>query len=55
MSDFINALTSSVTPTALWGTLSDAAPIITVMLLFAFGYFVLKRVIRGIGHGKARI
>lgn len=55
MSDFINALTTAVTPAVLWGTLADAAPIITVMLVFAFGYFVLKRVIRGIGHGKARL
>lgn len=55
MEDFITALTTAVTSNTLWATVTDAAPMITVAVLFAFGYRILKHVIGGISAGKARI
>lgn len=55
MDAFITALTTAVTSDTLWATVTDAAPMITVAVLFSFGYRILRNVIGGVSHGKARI
>lgn len=55
MQAFITALTTAVTSNTLWATVTDAAPMITVAVLFSFGYRVLRHVIAGVSKGKARI
>ena len=54
MDTFITALTSGITPAALWGALASAAALIIVAVVFSFGYHVIRRVISGIGKGKAK-
>lgn len=55
MGDFITALLGQVTASNLWGALAPAAPLVGLGVLVGFGYFVLRRAVKGIGHGKARI
>lgn len=54
MNDFITALTTALTPTAIWGMLADVAPFVTVMVLIAFGYGVVRRLVSGASKGKAK-
>jgi hypothetical protein len=55
MADFITALLTSVTLTTLWETLEPAAPLVGIGILFGFGYMVLRRTVRGISRGKAKL
>lgn len=55
MDDFITALVAAVTPTALWGSLTDMVPFLAVGVLFALGYRFVRKGIGGISKGKAKI
>lgn len=55
MTDFVTALTQTVTVNALWGALTPAAAIVAIGVIVGFGYFVIRRAIRGIGHGRGGI
>lgn len=55
MGDFVTALLNLVSIGALWGSITAAATITTAAILVSFGYHVLKKAIKGIGKGKARI
>ena len=55
MTDFITAVTSQVTVNSLWSSVSNAAPLIITMVLFAFGYRVVRRVINGTSKGKGKV
>lgn len=55
MSDFITALVAQVTAANLWGQIAPAAALIGTLILFAFGYTVLRKVVKGAGRGKAKI
>lgn len=55
MEDFVTGLTTSVTPSALWANLEPVAALIGILVVFAFGYHVLRRVVRGAGSGKPKI
>ena len=55
MGDFITTLTSSLTSAALWNELNGGAAFIGGMVIFAFGYYVIRKIIGGVSRGKARI
>lgn len=55
MDDFITTLTSVLTPDALWNALVGAAALIGTMVLFAFGYRVVRRLVQGVSKGKAKM
>lgn len=55
MTGFVSAVGAGVTQDALWGTLTAFVPLLITMVLFAFGYKVVKKVIRGTSRGKASI
>lgn len=54
MVDFVTALTGQVSAANLWAQITPAAVFIGAMVLFAFGYKILRRVIKGAGNGKAK-
>lgn len=54
MDDFITALVAGVTPTALWGIIADTVPFIVVVVLVAFGYRIVRRLVSGVSRGKAK-
>lgn len=53
MSGIVSQLTTGVTAANLFGTVSEIFPFIIVMIGFAFGYKVLRKVVRGASKGKA--
>lgn len=57
MDDFVTALTGTggITADALWGAVTDVAPIIIIAVLFAFGFKMVKKVVKGISNGKAKM
>lgn len=55
MGAFITALTSELTSANFWSELAPAAALVGVLVLFAFGYSRLRKVIKGASKGKANI
>lgn len=52
MSSFVTALTGGITADALWTSIAPLAPLMIVIFLFAFAYYVYRRVTRNGSHGK---
>ena len=55
MDSIISQLTSGVTSAGLFGTVGQIFPFIIIMIGFAFGYKVLKKVVKGASKGKANV
>lgn len=55
MAAFITALQTNLTSANLWGELTAAGAFIGLMVVFAFGYRIVKRLVNGVSKGKARI
>ena len=58
MSGFISALIDSstgITSTALWTEATNAVPLIVAVVIFAFGYNIIRRVTKGAAKGKFRM
>jgi len=55
MSAIVTSLTSGITSAGLFGTVAEIMPFIVIMIGFAFGYKVLRKVVKGASKGKAAI
>lgn len=57
MGGFITALTGAdgISSSTFWTEISAAAPLIVIMIGVSFGYYVLRKVIKGASKAKARI
>lgn len=55
MQNAVNTLATTVTSDALWGVFADAVPYISVVVLVAFGFYLVRRMIKGVSKGKAKI
>ena len=51
----VSSLTSGITSAGLFGTVAEIMPFIVIMIGFAFGYKVLRKVVKGASKGKANI
>jgi len=54
MDAFVTALTTALTPTAFWGSIAEVAPLIGVLVLVAFGYGIIRKLVSGASRGKAK-
>lgn len=55
MAGFITALQTNLTSANLWSELTAAGAFIGLMVVFAFGYRVIRKVIKGTARGKANV
>lgn len=55
MESLVTALTTAVSTSNMLSTLTSFIPVVGAVLVFAFTYRVLRRVISGASKGKARI
>ena len=55
MENAVSALSTTVSADALWGVFGTAIPYIGVVVLVSFGFFLVKRMIKGVSRGKAKI
>lgn len=52
MSSFVSALTAGITADSMWGAVAPFAPLMIILFLFAFGYYVYRRLTKGGSKGK---
>lgn len=55
MTNAITALTTTVTADSLWGVFTSALPFVGVVVVVAFGFYIVRKMIKGVSKGKARI
>lgn len=55
MSSVVTALTSILTTDAMFTNLAALIPVVGGVLIFAFTYRIVKKIITGAAKGKARI
>lgn len=55
MQAIVSALTTGITSAGLFGTVAEIMPFVVVMIGFAFGYKVLRKVVKGASKGKSNI
>lgn len=55
MANTVSTLATTVSADALWGVFADAIPYISVVVLAGFGFYLVRRMIKGLSKGKARI
>lgn len=55
MAAFITALQTNLTSANLWGELTAAGAFIGLMVVFAFGYRIVRRLVNGVSKAKAKI
>lgn len=52
MENVITELTTTVSAANLWGIIGNAVPIIGVVVLFALGYRIVRKALKGTSKGK---
>lgn len=55
MANAVNTLATTVSAEALWGVFNTAIPYISVVVLVGFGFYLIRRMIKGVSKGKTRI
>ncbi len=55
MANAIGKLATTVSADSLWGVFGDAIPYISVVVLVGFGFYLIKRMIKGLSKGKAKV
>ena len=51
----VNTLATTVTADSLWGVFASAVPYIAIIVVVAFGFYLVRRMIKGLSKGKAKI
>lgn len=52
MTNVITELTTSISATNLWAIIGEAVPLIAVVVLFALGYRIVRKALKGTSKGK---
>lgn len=55
MTNAISTLSATVSSDALWGVFGNCIPYIGVVVLVGLGFYLVRRMIKGVSKGKARI
>lgn len=55
MTNAISTLSTTVSSDALWGVFANSVPYIGVVVLVGFGFYLIRRMIKGVSKGKAKI
>lgn len=55
MENVVTSLTTELSATNLWGVVGDAVPVIAVTVLFALGFYLVRRAVKKGSKAKAGI
>lgn len=55
MSSVVTALQSAISTDAMFTNLSSLIPVVGGLLIFAFTYRIIRRIVKGAGRGKANV
>lgn len=53
MENVVGALTTGLTADTLWSSVSSVMPLVISITLFAFGFWLVKKIIKKVRTGKA--
>ena len=53
MANVVNQLTTGLTADTLWGSVSSVMPFVIGVTLFAFGFWLVKKIVKKVRTGKA--
>lgn len=51
----VTTITETITPSVLGGVVSSIMPFVLGMVVFGFGFYLLRRLLKGASKGKAKI
>lgn len=54
MANTVTALTTVVTGEALWASIAPAMPWLGTLIIFAFSFYVFRKITKGAQKGKGR-
>ena len=55
MANAVATLSSTVSADALWGVFNTAIPYIGVVVLAGFGFYLIRKMIKGVSRGRASV
>lgn len=55
MENAISALTTTVSANSLWGVFADAVPFIGIVVVVGLGFYLVRKMIKGVSKGKTKI
>lgn len=55
MTNAVNTLATTVSSDALWGVFAGTVPYIGIVVLVALGFYFIRRMIKGLSKGKAKV
>ena len=55
MENTITALSTTVNAASLWGVFNDCIPFLSVVVLVSLGFYFVRKMIKGVANGKAKI
>lgn len=55
MQNAVTALSTTVNANSLWGVFTDALPFVGVVTLVGLGFYLIRRMIKGVSKGKTKI
>lgn len=55
MENVVTQLSTTVNATSLWGVFGDAIPFISVVVLVSLGFYLVRKMIKGVSKAKAKI
>lgn len=55
MENAIATLNSTVSAASLWEVFGTAVPYVATVVVVGFGFYLVRRMIKGVSKGKARI
>jgi hypothetical protein len=51
----VKTINTTITPAVLGQVVSDIMPFVLSMVMFGFGFYLIRRLLKGASKGKARI
>lgn len=55
MTNAISTLSATVSADALWGVFNTCVPYIGVIVIAGFGFYLVRKMIKGVSRGRANI
>lgn len=55
MENAVNTISTTLTPAVLWEQVGSIMPVVLGVVVFAFGFYLIRKLIKGFSKGKARI
>lgn len=55
MTNAVGELATTVSSDALWGVFGNAIPYIGVVVLVSLGFYLIRRMIKGVSKAKAKV